>query len=387
MEKKKSDSSVRNAVATTVMSLVAGIVARALAKMSPDAVKKYLANPKDILGMKLPPELAATLGGGFAGLTVVEILKHLIPGLSGDILDYVQDFAVMVGERYDDVVEKGGTMTDQPSAPAQHFFQRKCLQSDAYPGVIFHLECGTRHHVTATVKEETDAKGKKRKVASTDPRSDFRTVSIEAVAALMNKNGRTPSTTDDGYDVYCTCDTLVAGELERYYAAEAAKKPKDPAQKDKKPGNSFLTFWGRAVLGKIEGVDLDKTPELRAIFDQLTKDDLSHLHEIDNDFEFVALCTAKNIAEFRKMVAVAKDRRFGSALSDLIGIPVEAVHHGMHAVKTAAGKVAAIVPGIPGKVGAYAAQLRVADIAQATAMRKAREKRQQERTARRAGKA
>jgi len=83
---------------------------------------------------------------------------------------------------------------------------------------------------------------------------------------------------------------------------------------------------------------------------------------------------------------VAKDRRFGSAISDLIGVPVEAVHHGMRAVRTAAGKVAAVIPGIPGKVEAYAAQLRVADIAQATAMRKARKQRQQERAARRAGK-
>jgi len=342
MEKKKTDSSVKNAVMTTVMSLVAGIVARALAKMSPDAVKKYLANPKDILGMKLPPELAATLGGGFAGLTVVEILKHLIPGLSGDILDYVQDFAVMVGERYDDVVEKGGTMTDQPSAPAQHFFQRKCLQSDAYPGVIFHLECGTRHHVTATVKEETDAKGKKRKVASTDPRSDFRTVSIEAVAALMNKNGRTPSTTDDDYDINCTCDILVAGELERYYAAEAAKKPKDPASKPsvEKPAVSLQDYLGRARSGKYRGVDKTQLDGLIVIIGELNQAELTALDRaINTDGEFEGLFLARNSDDVRKMITLANDREVHSGIAAALNIPSATAHKvvdtGKHAWKQA----------------------------------------------------
>jgi hypothetical protein len=328
--KSKFDSSMKNAAMTTVMSLVSGIVARALAAMSPDRAGDILSKPKEILGMKLPPELATTLGGGFAGLTVVEILKHLMPGMPEQTLDWIQDFAVMVGERYEHVTKNGGPMSDAQPTSAKHYSRKVLLQSDAYPGVIFHIDCGTPHHNTTTVKEETDAKGKKRKVASTEPRSDFRTVSDEAAAALMSKNGRTPSATEDGADVNCTCDILVAAQLDRYYAAEAvAKKEKPPEakKKDDEPPVSFQDFLGQAQAGKYPGIGLAQLDSLLVILKDLNQSELAKLDRAINTVgEFRGLFLAKTVDDVRKMITLADDRYVHHGIAYALDIPVATAH-------------------------------------------------------------
>jgi hypothetical protein len=179
------------------------------------------------------------------------------------------------------------------------------------------------------VREEADAKGKKRKVASTEPRPDFRTVPDEAAAATMNKNGRTPNTTEDGYDVNCTCDILVARELERYYAVEAATKAKEPISKPnaEKPAVSLQDYLGRASAGKFIGIDETKLAGLLVIFRELDQAELAALDRaVNTDYEFRGLFLAKNAADMKRMITLAKDREMHSGIAAAFNIPAASAH-------------------------------------------------------------
>ena len=357
---------------TLIAQLIPKIVDVAV-RITPDNIQQAIVNAGGLMNYIMP-----IISGTF-GVGMVKTLETLLAGKSwaDQLIDPVDDFRAAFFAEYTNRIRHNLTehpkLKDQPGVVETLLPPSMVIIDRHDPDHYHHRDC---HVVPRTKKipgKAGNGKDQKGTPDREEPRTDLQTVRIETILRTS-----------------CRVANCCAGYFDQdidKMLANATKLLKAAGPKEKKPGNSFTTFLGRALLGKIEGVDVAKASALQKLFYQLTPYETGHLHEIDNDLEFVALCSANNLDEFRRLIKASRDRKFTTALADMVGVPAGAVQNTVHAVKAAAGKVAAVIPGIPGKIEAYAAQLRADDISLATAMRDARQKRKQERAARRAGKA
>lgn len=111
---------------------------------------------------------------------------------------------------------------------------RRLLRCTAYPGVVYFAGCPADHGNIVTVEEVTGNGGKKRREAKSSPRPDCYTIPVNVAFALMEKGGHTPSSTEEGLNAFCVCDTEVRAEIERY-RAELDAKAKAAAQPPRTP--------------------------------------------------------------------------------------------------------------------------------------------------------
>jgi hypothetical protein len=234
-DKVEKHSDLRDAGIDASIPLVSKALAHFLANASPE-VFKVLFGGKTILGV--PSEIAAALGGGGAGLFLVKAIEYFHPTLDPRIKDRIMDVLPLVAAEFNRIVQaQGGGAGKAPSTPsAPAFVPKRLMVCDAYSGVIYLWACPANHHSVTAYEEVNAGNGKKRKEARTTPRDDCHLIATAIASALMEKEGRTPSSSDEGLNAVCICETEVVAEITRYREEKAkaekakvdASRPKDP---------------------------------------------------------------------------------------------------------------------------------------------------------------
>jgi hypothetical protein len=227
---------------------------------SPNVIKDLFGG-KTILG--IPAEIATALGGGGAGLALIKVIEQFYPTINPRIKDRIEDLVPLVAREYNRILkEQGGGAGKAPTASSTTaFVPKRLMLCDAHPGVIYLWACPANHHSTMTTEDVNAGNNKKRKEARTTPREDCRMIATAVASALMDKEGRTPSSSDEGLNAICVCETEVPAEIARY-RTEKAKADKVAATVAMPKGPSLVTIpevrgafaaVGRAIGRTVEG--------------------------------------------------------------------------------------------------------------------------------------
>jgi hypothetical protein len=300
------NKSVKNAAVSVAMSTLAGVVAGFLADTMPDLAKKFLAKPRKILGFKIPAELATTLGGGVAGLTFVEALKRLIPGIGDDALDYVQDFAVMVGEELEDRLEVAGLKAGEAAATTDPSSDGRRVPMK--PTILWLYNRATKRAVLATCPEAHHIK------ADGNADTEYRPVDITMIA-LAAITAPTPV-------AGCVCAAELQRELDAQKQAQAPKPATTPAGNIKPP--SLADFIGKALNSENTAtIALVRRLQNLIVLARLTHQEIHLLENCDTEPEFAMLCNCATVAELRAALPLLQAK----AERGLMGEAGEKVQH------------------------------------------------------------
>jgi len=297
---------LKNAAVSFGMSTLAGLLAGLLVKMSPAKAREFVRDPGKLAGFKIPSEWATTFGGSFVGLTVVEVLSKFVPGIGDDVMDYIQDFATMVGEEIDDKLkqaeaESGKASTAQgersmPMKPRPLWFH---YSDPDLKGVVCLGRCPAGH--------ELDASGKRRS----------RRIPID-FDDVQRGNFQPPTGVDD-----CICAAVFAEELaERKAATEVPSEGKPSALPKEERPPSLATLLGRAL--KSDDDELKRAAE--AFCNLLATVDF-------NANEYALLEHCDNLDELKLLLACKDEKQLRAVLSLLVayyerGIVGSIVHEG-----------------------------------------------------------
>lgn len=319
------DKDVKNAAAAFLMTNIAGVVARQLAKLSPDKARELLGNKTGLIGMKLPDEFVSTLGGSVAGLTIVKVLGMIFPNLSSEYKDYIVDFATMVGDEYEDVIKlrdataaSTSTATAIPTAVGGRITMEPVFYQYAVfagkPKIAFWTGCSCKHHLE-------NIRGKEMTVSG---------FSIRGFLEVLRDLQEPPRTTDDGWEDGCGCLGAFQKDTKAYEAALAAAKPVPPPAPKPAPEPepvSFTGWIGWLIRGKVSGVGPEDTRRLLGLLGQIPSNELTPLvGEINSASEIAALSVAKDVDELRTLLQGAADRKQTSRFADTLGLPHRTAH-------------------------------------------------------------
>ncbi len=251
-DKPDKNTDFRDASIDASMPLVAKAIAHLLVNASPEVVKKIFGG-KTVLG--IPSEIASVLGGGGAGLVLAKAIEHFYPGIDPKTKDRIMDLAPMVTAEFNHILQEKGGGAGKASAPT--FTPKRLMLCDSHPGVVYLLACPANHHSVTTYEEVNSGNGKKQKQARTTPRDDCHMVATAIASALMEKEGRTPSSSDEGLNTVCICETEVAAEITRFREEkDNAEKAKVEASKPKKPlfRPETVARYDKIADGTLQGV-------------------------------------------------------------------------------------------------------------------------------------
>jgi|GEM_PF-2920111 len=212
-----------------------------------------------------------------------------------------------------------------------------------YPGLGFHGECPARHHFKTVTKKRKKDKGPEEEYQDEVPRPGFRPFGFEAFLASGARAPQIEGERVNPGDVgelfvpdTCACEALFARdkeELERQKNEADAPKKGAAAKEDR----SVAGYIGKAIAGKIPGVDQTKIDQLIGFLTQLSPAEMVGLDEIDSEHEFVALASATTIAQLKMLLAASKDRKVRGLFADALHLPVGAAHAVVETGKKVAG--------------------------------------------------
>ena len=330
----------QSSLRTLIAEILPKIVDAAM-KWTPDKIKELLSGSPGFLKLVTPLFSEGT------GIALVESLKKLLGDskLAGKAIDAMDDiraaFLAQYGRRLRE--NTAPTLKGQPGMVETIFPPARAIIDPLDAGQYHHPECHALKR-TKTVPGKHGGKDRPNEPDTEVPRTDLRTMRIEQVL-------QTPCCAAS------CCAGLFAADIDTMVtrAAEIAKNA--PKSKAEKSATSFLAFIGRAQTGKITGADPKKIPALLDLFDQLTAAEIVGLDQVDNDDEFVALFSARNISEFRRMIVAAKDRRIHGHLAEIFDVPAEVVRVGVQVVATLTKEGEKIVKALPGNAKALDARV------------------------------
>ncbi len=359
------DKDVKTILGDGSGSLLAGVIARHLVKtLGPEKARALLKTPRKLIGIDLPDELTATLGGGLAGLGIVKIARKLMPTLSEESVDWITDLAVMVGEEIDDVVKEmelgaAGAASSAVAASAATglpvIYWNYAIDPHA-PTVLYWENCPCRHHTHKEEEEYGKPDGDKKR----------RTRAKEAVnvgwhiypfTTAIRGGARPPRDEDEGWKPGCMCAQAFAEDEAKLAAAKAASaaSPAKPAPSSAPPSADSLTGWlGLIRAGKIPGAKSEDAVRLLGYMKEVDEKELDSLAgEIDRWEEVAGLLVAQNKEEFVRLCRVAKSRRQAGTVASAIGVPIGLAREGIARVGSIHSAVSGHGTALADRIKAY----------------------------------
>ena len=325
----------KTAIADVVIALLSDIIAHVLTLLPIDQVRQFLRDktkmgeqlgrlkilPEHIAGIEIPRSLVSAVGGSLTGLTVATIVKRIYPGLGDDMEDYLQDLALMVAERYSELMQTKGSETTSGSTPLRGAERipmpnyRTWYVSLANPLVCVCGDCrvsNAGHHLE--IRQVPVGGGRPGQPPRTEPK-EFTKVGYKATAFedIMLSGAHAPADQAEGYEAGCLCVKAFATDKAAYDRAQAAAFTPVAAPQPAKPGKppSFAKLHGEA-LTSTDAALRTMAERLRGIIatrpNGLTPEEYVLLECCDSMDEYKALAACTTIAELRSLLPTLRAR-------------------------------------------------------------------------------